>query len=571
MRILLIQPPVQDFYQTPIRTYPLGLTSLAGLLLEEGFDVAILDGHDPNLRRTIALPPSFRYIRKYYSIDNKSPFRLFTHYYHFGLTPTQIIKEVRRLKPHLVGISALFSPYSHIALDIARRVKTLNSSIITVMGGAHVWSMPEQVLASGAVDFIIRGEAEWSLLELCRQLSSFSPEADAIKAIPGIGFSKGTSCYIHPGYAIIEELDALPLPARNLVDSSRYVMDGQRYTMLLTSRGCPYSCGFCALPVTPCATHRIRSATAVLAEISHCRQHHDIHRFDIEDDNFTADRRHAAAILEGVQTMGDITLSAMNGLSACNLTPSLLASMHETGFTHLDLALVTNSKRSRQAVSRPGSLDQFDDILNQAGRHGFRTTVHIILGLPEDTTDNMLDTLFYLMTKPCLIGANIYYPVPGSILFVKHQDAIRFAAPAFWRSTLASCESYVGQRDAYMTIFYLARMINYVKHLLVRLGQQGINQPLRESVQALYDSMVPAAVKAEERAGEMFCSRRLTSEVLGIFMLHRFCLRGRIERVSLWRDSNGIQYRFTEEFCRTDILEKFLRRAAGVPLASAAG
>jgi len=568
MRIILIQPPVQDFYQTGIRTYPLGLASLAAVLLDGGFEVVILDAHDPSLRKTIPLPAEFRYIRKYYALDNKSPFKLFDQYFHFGLDLPEIESHIRRQKPDLVGIASLFSPYSSLAIDIARLVKDIDPEIITIMGGAHVWSMPEQVLNAGPVDFVIRGEAEWSLLRLCQELVRGRPGIDRLIAIPGIGFKTGKSIFLHPDYAMIDDLDSLPIPARHLLDPDRYTMAGDRYTMILTSRGCPYSCGFCALSATPCSTYRTRAVESVLNEITFCYRQYNISRFDIEDDNFTADKRHAATILNGVKAMANanVRLSAMNGISACNLTPQLLMAMKETGFTHIDLALVTHDAGQRRLIARPGRLAEFDATLKSVHAQRFKTTVHVILGLPGDSIDNMLQTLLHLMARPCLIGANIYYPVPGSTLFRRHQENIRHHDPSFWRSTLASCESYAGQRDEYMTLFYLTRIINYAKYLLGKADGSGNERPLEEWI----DNRFVALVEPEDRKrlSDTIIHRqtRWSTDALGAFMLRRFAAKKQIEKLAIGNDEQGIKYMFTDEFCRQEIIEDFWARAWSRPI-----
>lgn len=568
MRIILIQPPVQDFYQTGIRTYPLGLASLAAVLLDGGFEVEILDAHDPSLRKTIPLPAGFRYIRKYYALDNKSPYKLFDQYFHFGLDLSEIRTHIQRRQPDLVGIAALFSPYSGLAIDIARLAKDIDPDIITVMGGAHVWSMPEHVLNTDAVDFVIRGEAEWSLLRLCQELARGQPGMDRLAAIPGIGLKTGKSIFLHPDYAMIDDLDSLPIPARHLLAPDRYTMNGDRYTMLLTSRGCPYSCGFCALSATPCSTYRTRAVESVLNEINLCSRQYNISRFDIEDDNFTADKRHAAAILNGVRGLTDanVRLSAMNGISACNLTPELLKAMKETGFTHIDLALVTHDPGQRRIIARPGRLEEFDAILKSVHGQRFNTTVHIILGLPGDSIDNMLQTLLHLMARPCLIGANIYYPVPGSTLFHRHRENIRHHDPAFWRSTLASCESRAGQRDEYMTLFYLTRIVNYAKRLLGKANGSGAGRTLEEWI----DNRFAALVEPEDRKrlSDRIIRRetRWSTDALGAFMLRRFAVKRQVEKLAIGNDEQGIKYMFTDEFCPQEIVEDFWERARSRPI-----
>ncbi|MDZ7343924.1 MAG: cobalamin B12-binding domain-containing protein, partial [candidate division KSB1 bacterium] len=85
MKVLLIQPPVEDFYQTTIRTLPVGLLYLASTLKQAGFEVEILDCQATTKKKVVDLPPEFAYLRRYYRPDNLSPFKLYGHYRHYGL------------------------------------------------------------------------------------------------------------------------------------------------------------------------------------------------------------------------------------------------------------------------------------------------------------------------------------------------------------------------------------------------------------------------------------------------------------------------------------------------------
>jgi len=86
MKILLIQPPIEDFYETDIRLQPIGLCYLKGVLNKylPGLDVKILDFHQGYGRKTIPLPKELAYLKPYYPQPDKSPFSSFYHYYHFG-------------------------------------------------------------------------------------------------------------------------------------------------------------------------------------------------------------------------------------------------------------------------------------------------------------------------------------------------------------------------------------------------------------------------------------------------------------------------------------------------------
>ena len=125
MKVLLLQPPVQDFYNTDIRLQPIGLAYLkaaARNYLPE-VQVTIKDYHHGWGRRTIALPRELAYLKDFYSKDDKSPFSTFHHYYHFGADFDAVAGEVARAKPDLVGISSLFAPYHREVLRCAEAIK----------------------------------------------------------------------------------------------------------------------------------------------------------------------------------------------------------------------------------------------------------------------------------------------------------------------------------------------------------------------------------------------------------------------------------------------------------------
>ncbi len=113
MKLVLIQPPIQDFYDTAIRLQPIGLAYLKAAVKKHlpEWEVVIKDFHQGWGRRTIALPKELAYLRDYYPWPDRSPFSLFHHYYHFGASFETMAQEVVQEKPDLVGISSLFSPY----------------------------------------------------------------------------------------------------------------------------------------------------------------------------------------------------------------------------------------------------------------------------------------------------------------------------------------------------------------------------------------------------------------------------------------------------------------------------
>ena len=161
MRVLLIQPPVQDFYDTDVRLQPIGLCYLKAAVNKHlpDIDVIVRDYHGGASRKTVPIPKELRYLSDYYGAADKSPFSTFHRYYHFGKPFEEIEEDITLIRPDIVGISSLFTPYYREALEVATRAKKVSRAIV-VMGGSHASAVPESLLASAGVDYVIRGEGE---------------------------------------------------------------------------------------------------------------------------------------------------------------------------------------------------------------------------------------------------------------------------------------------------------------------------------------------------------------------------------------------------------------------------
>src|SRR5918994_720531 len=223
MKLLLIQPPVQDFYDTDVRLQPIGLAYLKAAVNQHlpGVDVIIKDYHAGYGRRTVAIPKELVYLKDYYSIADKSPFSTFHRYYHFGKPFDDIERDIAELKPDVVGISSLFTPYYREVLEIAARVKK-HLSVPIVVGGSHASAVPESMLTSPWVDYVIRGEGEKPLVELLRYLRGET----GIASVPNLSYkSNGRHCSSPIGENF--PMDELPFPELSDTSSSAYQFAGK--------------------------------------------------------------------------------------------------------------------------------------------------------------------------------------------------------------------------------------------------------------------------------------------------------------------------------------------------------
>lgn len=464
MDILLIQPPVRDFYMTPQRTEPLGLEYIAASLKRHGHRVEIFDCLTDK-KKSIPIPDELAYLKEYYPFDDRGPFKLYTGYYHFGMTYDDIAAAINRSQAQLYGISSNFTPYFYESLEIAKIIKRLRPGIPVVMGGCHVSCDPEGVMQHPEVDYIVLGEGEERLPKLLDCLAS----GKGLDDIDGIGYRSDGRVVIRPMKEMIHDLDAVAVPER----SGYAGKDKKRRSlMLITSRGCPHACEYCSARKVMGSRFRARSVESVLREMKESFDAYGVRSFDFEDDNFTLGRTRALELMKGViDTFGEggIELSAMNGISFAALDKELLSLMKRAGFKAVNLSFVSTEELTKTRMKRPQPVEDFDSIVAEAVSLGLRVIAYGIFGMPGQTISEMLDTVIHLMGLPVLMGPSFYYPSPGTPLF-SLCDKKGYLPPhqQQWRSSAFPVETENFSRLDLVTIFRISRLVNYIKLLITK-------------------------------------------------------------------------------------------------------
>jgi len=468
MKVLLIQPPVQDFYDTDVRLQPIGLAYLKAAVRKHlpDVEITIKDYHAGCGRRTVAIPKELAYLTEYYPVADKSPFSTFHQYYHFGKSFDDIETEIAELKPDIVGISSLFTPYYREAVEVGARVKKRTDAIV-VMGGSHASAVPESLLASPHVDYVIRGEGERTLVELLRYLKGEQP----IDCVPNLAYKSRGEIVLNP-ISDNFPVDDLPFPDLSDLLPSNYTLAGKPMTFMITSRSCPHKCSFCSVHTTFGTDYRRRSLENVLEEIE-LRYRQGFRVIDFEDDNLTF---YKSTFKELCRRLIDrfpnreMEFVAMNGISYLSLDGELLELMHQAGFSHLNLALVSSDKTVRETTKRPHTLDAYLKVVYKAHDLGFKIVSYQILGLPNETLDSMIQTLAFNARLPVLLGASPFYRTPDAPiargLYLVEADFIKA------RLTALAVETDQFTRDDIYTLFVTTRIINFLKglHLTQAVG-----------------------------------------------------------------------------------------------------
>jgi len=399
-RILLIVPPdtrLPDMLTDRVRigmVPPLGIAYIASVLEQQGIDVSVLD----------CVAERFG-CSSQYGQDTR-----------YGMTDAEIRTHITFINPDMVGVSCLFSNKAFDAHNVCRIAKEVNPNIITVMGGAHPSALPEETLKDKNVDYVCKGEGE-AINPILAGYVARNEQPPKILSAP----------------QAVWNLDLLSFPARHLLPMNKYLSgqsphSGQKRTpatTITTSRGCPGQCTFCAIKTMWGDSYRVRSPENVLAEIDSLIKTYGIRELNIEDDNFTANKKRAMAILQGIiDRKYDLALNSPSGLAIFAMDEELLDKMREAGYYSVSFAIESGDQYVlKELMHKRVSHEKAKRLIRHARDIGMKTKAFYIGGYPGESLTTMA------RTTQCAydMGADwsLFFaatPLPGTPMLKTCQD-----------------------------------------------------------------------------------------------------------------------------------------------------
>jgi magnesium-protoporphyrin IX monomethyl ester (oxidative) cyclase len=340
------------------------------------------------------------------------------------LSWVDIQKEIERFQPDVVGVSCLWTADYPNARKISQIVKEIDD-IPVIFGGAHTTALPEEVLSNNTVDYVVIGEGELTLPRLLKCLGS----EDGLSEIGGMGYKVNGSININPIKEYVNNLDALPFPARELFPMQKYlssknvhnwVYKRQPQAQMITSRGCPLSCTFCTIHSIWGKKVRFRSPGNVVDEIEMLVKEYGVQEIHFEDDNISINPERMKKICEEIiKRKLDITWTAPNGMYVHSLSRDLLKTMKESGCYRVSIGIENgNQEFLKKVLNKALNLNKVKSVVRHLRDLGIESTGFFILGIPGETKSTMKQTIA-LAKGLDLDDAifSIYSPYPGTKLY----------------------------------------------------------------------------------------------------------------------------------------------------------
>jgi radical SAM superfamily enzyme YgiQ (UPF0313 family) len=333
-----------------------------------------------------------------------------------GLDAAGVQRRVRQMRPDVVGIQALTFTLVD-ALEAAEAAKRAAPAARVVMGGPHANLFPEETLAFPAVDFLLLGEGESNIAGFLDEAQEGGPTA----GVPGIVLrgQDGGGAAFGPPNPLIEDLDALPMPARHLLDNARYASvlgKGKRLTTIMSSRGCPARCVFCDRPHLG-KRFRARSAESVAEEMERCLRDLGVDEFFFYDDTFTIDGRRVFAVCEEVRRRG-LKVSWDIRARVSSVDREMLRALRDAGCARIHFGIESGNERVLKTIRKGVDLEGARQVFAWCRELGIESLAYFMFGFPGEGPAEAEDTVRYALSLRCdYVHVAATTPFPGTELY----------------------------------------------------------------------------------------------------------------------------------------------------------
>lgn len=422
--ILLVNPWIHDFAAYDFWAKPIGLLYLASILRDHGFKVSYLDCLDRFHPQAPESDPCARHGRGPY-IKSRIPkppglVGLPRHYSRYGIPEQWLRQDLRSVStPDLALVTSLMTYWYPGVRETVNIIKAIYPDVPVLLGGIYATLCHRHALQHSGADSVTRGAGEQYLLELVGRFTGFT-------AAPKFDH---------------QDPDSYPYPAFDLQHKINYVP-------LLTSRGCPFSCTYCAAHILN-PGRMLRDPLSVVTEIAHWHERHGIDDFVFYDDALLVDAEsHAIPLMEGILRTGlKVRFHTPNAIHIRGISKKTAGLMRQTGFTTIRLGLETAAFENRNALDGKVTAEEFRQAVDNLRKAGFRRSqigAYLLVGLPGQTTEAIIGSIDIVKKSGGTPVLAYYSPIPQTKMWDRAVAASRYdldADPVFTNNAILPCWS----------------------------------------------------------------------------------------------------------------------------------
>lgn len=351
-------------------------------------------------------------------------------------TPAEACDQLEALAPDVIGLSAM--TYEAGCLhEVAQEIKRRLPGVRIVAGGPHPSVAAEDVLADGSVDFVVRGEGEFTFAEV---LDGVRDGRQDWSECQGLSYRDAAGTIVHnPDRPPPADLDELPFPAWDLIDHAKYhevprggvIYAHKEFATMFSSRACPWRCTYCHNSYGK--TFRERSAEHVLAEIDLLVKEHGVKELVFMDDIFNFRPERAKAICRGlIERDYKLALTFPNGFRGDILDEELVVLLKKAGMYRCMVAVESASPRIQKVMKKHLKIEKVRNIVEFIAGQGVMVHGAFMLGFPSETTEEMESTIDWAASSSFHTAAFFrVIPFKGTELFEQVEHA-GFELPTDW-------------------------------------------------------------------------------------------------------------------------------------------
>ncbi len=431
----MVNPWIHDFAAYDFWAKPLGLLSLASILRQHGFSITYIDcldrfhpkaphidpyarnGRGPFLKTTIPKPKGLEHIPRNFS--------------RYGIMLEWFREELELIpKPDLVLVTSFMTYWYPGVKETIRIIKETYSDIIVILGGIYAGLCNEHAVSHSGADIVLAGPGEKYILKLAENHTGFSvsPKFDP------------------------DDLDTLPYPAFDLQRKISYIP-------ILTSKGCPFSCSYCASHfLNP--KRMLRSPLSLIEEIKHWHFKYNVKDFVFYDDALLVDaERHAVVLFEGlIKENLNVRFHTPNAVHIREISEKTAGLMFRAGFKTIRLGLETATFENRKELDSKVTANEFKQAvacLNKAGFRKNQVGAYLLTGLPGQTISSVEESIEEVKRNGITPVLAHYSPVPHTALWDRAVASSSYdleADPVFTNNAIFPCwfEDFSWEKISYL-------------------------------------------------------------------------------------------------------------------------